>query len=121
MARASLGEAAFQEAWLAARTVSDDKAWLTATQLVAEAGSGNHELPVHVRDSALGQLSHREREVAGLIARGLTNRQIATHLVIAERTASNHVLHILDKLSFHSRTQIAVWATEQGLLMDAQR
>ena len=121
MARASLGEAAFHEAWLASRTVSDDKAWLTATQLVAEAETGKRELPGRNRDSAVGQLSHREREVAGLIARGLTNREIATHLVIAERTASNHVLHILDKLSFHSRTQIAVWATEQGLLMDAQR
>ncbi len=120
MARASLGEAAFHEAWLAARTVSDDEAWLTATQLVAAAETAKRELPGRVRDSAVAQLSHREREVAGLIARGLTNREIATQLVIAERTASNHVLHILDKLSFHSRTQIAVWATEQGLLMDAQ-
>jgi non-specific serine/threonine protein kinase len=121
MARASLGEAAFHQAWLAARTVSDDKALLTAAQLVAKADSDIRELPVDVRDSAVGQLTHREREVAALIARGHTDRQVAAQLVIAERTASNHVLHILDKLGFHSRAQIAAWATEQGLFIDAQR
>jgi DNA-binding CsgD family transcriptional regulator len=56
-----------------------------------------------------GSLSSREREVAALIARGLTNRQIAAALVIAERTASTHVVHILNKLGVHSRAQIAAW------------
>jgi predicted ATPase/DNA-binding CsgD family transcriptional regulator len=58
-------------------------------------------------------LTQREREVAMLLARGLTNRQIADELVITERTAAAHVEHILAKLSFTSRTQIAVWAVEQ--------
>ena len=54
-------------------------------------------------------LSLREAEVAGLVAEGLTNRQIAERLVISERTAQNHVQHILTKLGFTSRSQIAAW------------
>jgi len=47
--------------------------------------------------------------VAALIARGLTNRQIADALVIANSTVERHVVHILNKLSLTSRTQVAVW------------
>jgi DNA-binding NarL/FixJ family response regulator len=47
--------------------------------------------------------------VAALVAEGLTNRQIAQRLVISERTAQNHVQHILTKLGFASRGQIAAW------------
>ena len=54
-----------------------------------------------------GGLSAREAEVAALVADGLTNRQIAARLVISERTAGNHVAHILTKLGFTSRSQIA--------------
>ena len=61
-------------------------------------------------------LTRRELEVAGLIARGLTDRQIAEDLVITTGTASNHVVHILDKLGFRSRAQVAAWAVEHGLL-----
>ena len=54
-------------------------------------------------------LSPREAEVAALVAEGLTNRQIAQRLVISERTAQNHVQHILTKLGFTTRSQIAAW------------
>ncbi|MFF0633477.1 protein kinase [Nocardia sp. NPDC004151] len=57
-------------------------------------------------------LTKRERQVAELVARGLTNRQIATELVISQRTAQGHVEHILTKLGFTSRTQIAAWIVE---------
>ena len=60
-------------------------------------------------------LSPREREVAVLVARGLTNRQIAAALVITEGTAANHIAHVLDKLGLASRVQIATWATARGL------
>jgi DNA-binding NarL/FixJ family response regulator len=53
--------------------------------------------------------------VAALVATGMTNRQIAGRLVIAERTAGNHVDHILTKLGFHSRAQIAAWVVARGL------
>jgi DNA-binding NarL/FixJ family response regulator len=49
------------------------------------------------------------------VARGLTNRQIAGNLDVAERTVDTHVEHILNKLGFGSRAQIAAWAVEQGL------
>ena len=60
-------------------------------------------------------LTAREREVAGLVARGLSNREIADALVITEGTAEVHVKHILSKLGFKSRSQVAVWAAQQGL------
>ena len=57
-------------------------------------------------------LSPRELEVARLVARGLTNKQIGETLFVSERTAENHVQHILVKLGFSNRSQIAVWARE---------
>jgi non-specific serine/threonine protein kinase len=58
-------------------------------------------------------LSQREFDVAILVARGLTNRQIAAEMVIAEGTAATHVVHILAKLGLASRAQVAVWATQR--------
>jgi DNA-binding NarL/FixJ family response regulator len=54
--------------------------------------------------------------VATLIARGLSNQQIAQALVVTQRTAEAHVTHILAKLGVRSRAQVAVWALEAGLL-----
>lgn len=55
------------------------------------------------------QLTRREREVAALVAQGLSNRQIAAASHISERTVESHVQHILDKLGFTNRTLIAAW------------
>lgn len=79
-------------------------------------------LPASVRSSRTGEkerfggLTPREREVAGLVARGLSNREIADALVLGERTVETHVGHILAKLGFGSRAQIAAWAVEAGLV-----
>lgn len=54
-------------------------------------------------------LTPREREVASLVSAGMTNRQIADRLVIAERTAEGHVERIREKLDLHSRGEIASW------------
>jgi pimeloyl-ACP methyl ester carboxylesterase/DNA-binding NarL/FixJ family response regulator len=62
------------------------------------------------------RLTPREQEVAALVAQGCTNRQIAERLVIAEPTAERHVINILNKLGQRSRTQLAAWAVEHGLL-----
>lgn len=59
-----------------------------------------------------GPLSPREAEVAALVAQGLTNREIARSLVISERTAQNHVQHILTKLSLATRRDVAAWYRE---------
>ena len=58
-------------------------------------------------------LSPREREVATLVARGMTNREIARALVISERTVDVHVARILSKLEFSSRTQVVAWMLRQ--------
>jgi class 3 adenylate cyclase/DNA-binding CsgD family transcriptional regulator len=60
-------------------------------------------------------LTPREQEVAALLTHGLSNRQIAAELVITVATAERHVTNVLNKLGFHSRSQIAAWAAEQGL------
>jgi DNA-binding NarL/FixJ family response regulator len=60
-------------------------------------------------------LTQREDEVARLLARGLSNRQIADILVISEKTAKNHVQRVLDKLHMRSRAQLAARADELGL------
>ena len=65
-------------------------------------------------------LTRREHEVAHLLRRGLTNRQIASELVIAEGTVGIHVDHILAKLGFHSRAQVAAWVAQEGLTTDDQ-
>jgi predicted ATPase/DNA-binding CsgD family transcriptional regulator len=58
-------------------------------------------------------LTRREREVAALIAEGLSNREIAARLVVAQRTAEGHVENILSKLGFSSRAQVAGWVAAQ--------
>jgi DNA-binding NarL/FixJ family response regulator len=67
-------------------------------------------LVTHLGGTRAAALSPREAEVARLVAQGLTNRQIAERLVISERTAKNHVQHILTKLGFTTRSQIAAWS-----------
>ena len=65
--------------------------------------------------SELDTLTEREREVLGLIARGLTNRQIADDLHITEGTVKGHVSNILSKLHLQDRTQAALFAVRNGL------
>ncbi|MEU9832876.1 LuxR C-terminal-related transcriptional regulator [Streptosporangium sp. NPDC048047] len=67
-----------------------------------------------VRDAGdWAPLTRREREVAELVADGLTNRQIAHRLMVVQRTVDSHVEHILAKLDFSARAQIAAWATRR--------
>jgi DNA-binding NarL/FixJ family response regulator len=73
-------------------------------------------LPREAAKQAFGGLTAREREVAILIAEGKTSREIAERLVLGERTAEVHVSHILGKLGFSSRAQIAAWVVEKGLM-----
>jgi DNA-binding CsgD family transcriptional regulator len=68
-------------------------------------------MTVYTMTTTRTPLSSREAEVASLVAEGLTNRQIGERLVISERTAQNHVQHILTKLGFTTRSQIATWRT----------
>jgi DNA-binding NarL/FixJ family response regulator len=60
-------------------------------------------------------LTPREREVASLLAEGLSNSQVAERLYISPRTAAVHVSNILAKLGMSSRTEVAAWAVREGL------
>jgi DNA-binding CsgD family transcriptional regulator len=76
-----------------------------------------HALPPgRAARQAYGGLTVREREVAVLIAQGKTNREIADMLVVSHRTVETHVSTILSKLGVPSRSRIAVWAVEVGLV-----
>ena len=78
-------------------------------EALAESGSANRQ------PHATKLLTQREEQVAALIARGCSNRQLAEELVIATSTAERHVANILSKLGLGSRAQIAVWALENGV------
>jgi predicted ATPase/DNA-binding CsgD family transcriptional regulator len=102
-AQADLGEKAFQQAFRRGETELDD--------VIARA-LGSQQDDNRGTSAATTALTRRECEVASLVAQGLSNRQISTQLVIAQRTAESHVENILTKLAFRSRTQIATWAAD---------
>lgn len=61
-------------------------------------------------------ITRRETEVAGLIAEGLSNPDMAARLCVSRRTVSSHVTHILVKLDLSSRAQIAAWITRRQII-----
>lgn len=60
-------------------------------------------------------LTPREEEVAILVSRGLTNRQIASELFISEHTVATHITRILKRLALRSRSRLSAWVAERGL------
>jgi non-specific serine/threonine protein kinase len=70
------------------------------------------DVSVDASDPAIG-LTRRESQVAELVGRGLSNKDIAATLVISQRTAEGHVQRILTKFGFTSRAQVATWVAEQ--------
>jgi predicted ATPase/DNA-binding CsgD family transcriptional regulator len=115
-ARRALGEAAAAAAWQAGSALARPEAIaeaLTITDLALASGAGANQSV----GAARTVLTSREQQVAALIARGYTNRQIAAELVITEGTAASHVVHILNKLGYDSRSQVAAWVVEQRLAL----
>jgi DNA-binding CsgD family transcriptional regulator len=72
-------------------------------------GEPVHQGRVETNGVGAGILAKREAEVAGLVAGGLSNKQIGARLFISERTVDSHIRSILNKLGFSSRAQIAAW------------
>ncbi|MEB3198878.1 MAG: response regulator transcription factor [Candidatus Sericytochromatia bacterium] len=62
------------------------------------------------------RLTPREREILGFVAKGLTNQQIASHLVISVRTVETHRAHLMDKLGFKKRSELVDYAIRKGFL-----
>jgi non-specific serine/threonine protein kinase len=108
-ARRALGPSVYSAAWAEGQAWSIDEA-IERSQATATPASG----PAIERADAIA-LTPRQCEVAVLVARGQTNRQIGEALVITEGTARVHVEHILAKLDLHSRAQLAGWAVARGL------
>jgi ATP/maltotriose-dependent transcriptional regulator MalT len=103
-ARAGLGDAAFTDVFAQGQALS-------YTDAIAYALNEQREPATSTATEALTPLTRRERQVAGLLAHGLSNKEIASSLVISQRTAESHVEHILTKLGFTSRAQAAAWVT----------
>lgn len=72
------------------------------------------EMPAEIRSSFTGTLTRREREVAALVADGLTNREIAERLVLSERTVEAHIANVFAKIGVSSRSQVATWFVRQA-------
>ena len=106
-AREALGDTAYQAAFARGEQMSLDEAIADALDEPRQSAA-----PEPVAD--LTPLTRREREIAAMLAQGLSNTEIASKLVISRRTAESHVAHILTKLELKNRTQVAAWLTTTG-------
>jgi predicted ATPase/DNA-binding CsgD family transcriptional regulator len=121
-ARAALGERAFAAAWTEGQALDPQgeiAAILGDAPPAAAGAPGRGRRAEPAPEPAPDPLTRRERQVAALVARGLTNREIARELVITEGTVGVHVEHILAKLELRSRTQVAAWVIQRGLLAES--
>src|SRR5206468_5432116 len=108
-ARGELGTEAFEAALV-------EGAALTLEQVIAYALEEKFGEKPAQRGAEGGPetgLTRRELEIAELVAEGLTNREIAVRLTIAQRTAEGHVERVLSKFGFTSRAQIAAWVAQR--------
>lgn len=116
LARERLGEGRVALLW--ARGMEWPPEEVARRVLGSEAGQG--PLPAAVGPAPpYGGLTPREREIAAMLTRGMSNRAIALELVISSATVARHIANIMEKLGFEARSQIAVWAAEHGI--DTQR
>jgi predicted ATPase/DNA-binding CsgD family transcriptional regulator len=104
-ARAALPERIADKAWESGRAMSSAQLLVLAREVPGGPRRGKSA-------SRAGGLSRRELEVARLVASGMTSPAIAERLFLSERTVESHLEHILTKLGFNSRVQVAGWVAE---------
>ncbi|MEN0139004.1 MAG: response regulator transcription factor [Rhodococcus sp. (in: high G+C Gram-positive bacteria)] len=112
-----LKDAPAEELIRAVRVVADGEALLAPTvtrRLIADVTS--RRSAARRKPAALSALTPREREVLELIARGMSNTEIAERLFVAEQTVKTHVGKVLSKLDLRDRAQAVVLAYESGLV-----
>jgi non-specific serine/threonine protein kinase len=117
-ARTALSSETAKQEWALGRAMTMEEAIQLALD-VASAAQRESLRPTALEaavDSS-SPLTTRQREVAVLVARGLTNQEIADALVVSLRTAETHVQNILTKLDLTSRSQLAVWAHRHGVAL----
>jgi DNA-binding CsgD family transcriptional regulator len=109
-ARSQLNKAMWEAMWAEGLAMSMEQA-------VEYAFSEEEQTPLisPVLERSPAELTTREMEVATLVARGLTNHQIAQELALSEHTVITHVRNILKKLNLRSRTQLTLWVTGRQL------
>jgi non-specific serine/threonine protein kinase len=107
--RSTLGEASFEAAWAEGRTMSPEQ----AMEYALEQPTAPHD---DAAPAAQTDLTKRELEVLGLVARGMSNQQIAESLTISEHTVHRHVSNVLGKLGVSSRAAAVAQAGRLGLL-----
>jgi predicted ATPase/DNA-binding CsgD family transcriptional regulator len=108
--RSALGEAGFAAAWASGQAAPLER-------IIDEALVGSASEPIRPTTGSPPStpLSAREWEVVRLVARGLSNPQIAEQLVISRRTVDRHISNILNKLGFTTRGQVAAWIFRHGI------
>jgi predicted ATPase/DNA-binding SARP family transcriptional activator/DNA-binding CsgD family transcriptional regulator/Flp pilus assembly protein TadD len=111
-ARSSLGELAWQT------TLAEGRAMMPEQAIEYSLGGEKPLLPpptAHLSGGAPTALTPRGKEIAILVSRGLTNRQIASELSISEHTVATHITKILKRLGLNSRSRLSAWVAERGL------
>jgi non-specific serine/threonine protein kinase len=111
-ARAALGEAAFAAAWAAGRALARDPDALAALAFVSDPPAAP---AVGTAPAAFG-LSKREREVLALLARRLTDKEIAEALFVSPHTVARHTANLFAKLGVANRREAAALAARHGLV-----
>ena len=120
-ARRLLGDAAVARLWASGRALTSEAAVALALDLPTPAAAHQDEIPAltvvgsyQVASAPPSSLTHREHQIAALVASGRSNKAIADELSISPTTAARHVANIMAKLGFNSRTQIAAWIAEKA-------
>jgi len=119
-ARRQLGDAAVARLWASGRALTSEAAVALALGLPTPTAAQDDESPAltvvgnyQVASAPPSSLTHREHQIATLVASGRSNKAIADELSISPTTAARHVANIMAKLGFNSRTQIAAWIADK--------
>lgn len=111
--RQAVGDMRFERAFTEGASYSFEQAVGLALGSEGQRNAGTKSTSPVVNGGMPRALTRRQTEIAELLAQGLSNKEIASRLVISQRTAETHVEHILSRLGFASRVQVGSWLAQQ--------